>query len=54
MSATLVKRDVKTDSDYKIKVTGGELSQQFGGPQVLGMFRQQSQRNAFPLESSDC
>jgi hypothetical protein len=45
--ATLVKRDVKTDSDYKIEVTGGELSQQFGGPQVLGMFRQQSQRNAF-------
>jgi len=44
---TLVKRDVKTDSDYKLEVASGEFSDRFGGPQVLGLFRQQSQRNAY-------
>lgn len=44
---TLVKREVKTDSEYKLEVASGEFSDRFGGPQVLGMFRQQSQRNAY-------
>ncbi|MBA4191685.1 MAG: hypothetical protein C0467_27210 [Planctomycetaceae bacterium] len=44
---TLVKREEKTDSDYKLEVAAGEFSERFGGPQVLGMFRQQSQRNAY-------
>jgi len=43
---TLVKRDEKRESNYNYEVVG-ELGKQLGGSQVTGMFRRQSQRNAF-------
>jgi hypothetical protein len=44
---TLVKRELKSETDYKIEVSGGEMSERFGGPIVMGAFRDQSRRNAY-------
>lgn len=44
---TLIKRELKTDSDFRFEVMGGDLSTQLGGPIVLGRFRQDTQFKAF-------
>jgi hypothetical protein len=45
--ATVLKREVKSETDYKLEVASGEFSERMGGSEVLGRFRLQSQRNAY-------
>ncbi len=44
---TLLKREPKTDLDFKTEVVGGELSERFGGREVLNRFRNDARRNAY-------